>query len=54
MTPDERHFGYEHDILARRSELYERARLFHCLENATTILTLTAGIICYSCLRHGP
>lgn len=26
VTPDERHFGYEHDILARRRELYERAR----------------------------
>lgn len=27
VTPDERHFGHEHDILARRHELYERARL---------------------------
>lgn len=26
VTPDERHFGHEHDILARRRELYERAR----------------------------
>lgn len=26
VTPDERHFGREHDILARRRELYERAR----------------------------
>ena len=26
VTPDERYFGHEHDILARRRELYERAR----------------------------
>lgn len=26
VTPDERHFGHEHDILAGRRELYERAR----------------------------
>jgi transposase InsO family protein len=26
VTPDERHFGHEHDILARRRDLYERAR----------------------------
>lgn len=26
VTPDERHFGAEQDILARRHELYERAR----------------------------
>jgi transposase InsO family protein len=26
VTPDERHFGHEHDILARRNQLYERAR----------------------------
>lgn len=26
VTPDERHFGTEHDILTRRRELYERAR----------------------------
>jgi transposase InsO family protein len=26
VTPDERHFGAEHDILARRHQLYERAR----------------------------
>lgn len=26
VTPDERHFGREHDILSRRHDLYERAR----------------------------
>jgi len=26
VTPDERHCGREHDILARRHELYQRAR----------------------------
>jgi hypothetical protein len=26
VTPDERHFGREHEILARRRQLYERAR----------------------------
>jgi putative transposase len=26
VTPDERHFGHEHGILARRHQLYERAR----------------------------
>ncbi len=27
VTPDERHHGIEHDVLARRHELHERARL---------------------------
>lgn len=26
VTPDERHYGCEHDILARRHQLYQRAR----------------------------
>jgi len=26
VTPDERHFGHEHEILTRRHQLYERAR----------------------------
>ena len=26
VTPDERYFGQEHAVLARRRELYERAR----------------------------
>ncbi|HWJ46247.1 MAG TPA: integrase core domain-containing protein, partial [Candidatus Udaeobacter sp.] len=26
VTPDERHYGLEHDILARRHQLYQRAR----------------------------
>lgn len=26
VTPDERHFGHEHDILARRDQLWKRAR----------------------------
>ena len=29
VTPNERHWGHEHDILARRQQLYERARRSH-------------------------